>query len=320
MSKIAITGAAGFIGSCLAHDLYRSGQEIILVDDFSRADKEGNLKGLEQVTRVDRMEFVEGPGNFDLSGIYHLGARTDTSEFDKSIFDLLNFNYSKTLWEFSAQAQIPFVYASSAATYGEGEHGFDDDPTRIHRLKPLNPYGDSKQQFDLWTMEQGDKPPLHVGLKFFNVYGPNEYHKARMASVVFHTFNQIQKTGKMNLFQSHRPDFENGEQKRDFIYVKDVVSLMKFWYSGKGGNGIFNVGSGQARSFNDLASAVFHALDLTPKIEYIPTPEDIRDKYQYYTKASMQRTRDAGYQDPFTTLEDGVRDYVKHYLQSNTYF
>jgi len=320
MSKIAITGAAGSIGSCLAQDLQRSGEEIILVDDFSRKDKEGNLVGLESAAQVDRMEFVGDPGKYDLSGIYHLGARTDTTEFDKNIFDVLNLNYSKTLWNHCAQAEIPFIYASSAATYGEGEQGFDDDPARIHELKPLNPYGDSKQQFDLWTLYQDKKPPLYVGLKFFNVYGPNEYHKGRMASVVFHTFNQIRNSGKMNLFQSHRPDYKNGEQMRDFIYVKDVVSLMKFWFSGKGGNGIFNVGSGQARSFNDLATAVFHALGLDPKIDYIPTPEDIRDKYQYFTEANMQRTRDAGYANAFTTLEEGVHDYVKHYLESGTYF
>lgn len=320
MSKIAITGAAGFIGSCLAQDLHRSGEDILLVDDFSREEKEGNLRGLEDVERVDRMDFAKAPGAFDLSGIYHLGARTDTTEFDVRIFDELNLNYSKTLWTHCASENIPFIYASSAATYGGGEQGFDDDPSLLGTLKPLNPYGESKHHFDLWTLEQSEKPPLYVGLKFFNVYGPNEYHKGRMASVVYHTFRQIRETGKMNLFQSHRPDFEHGEQKRDFIYVKDVVSLMKFWYSGKGGNGIFNVGSGEARSFNDLATAVFGALDLEPYIDYIPTPEDIRDKYQYFTQASMDRTRNSGYIDSFSSLEEGVRDYVLNYLVPGKYF
>jgi ADP-L-glycero-D-manno-heptose 6-epimerase len=248
-----------------------------------------------------------------------LGARTDTTEFNSEIFDRLNLNYSKILWKYASENQIPFLYASSAATYGSGEHGFSDEHS-IEDLTPLNPYGQSKQSFDLWVTKQSSKPPFWVGLKFFNVFGPNEYHKGRMASVVMHAFNQIKTNGSLKLFKSHHPNFNDGEQMRDFIYVKDLLNLMWFWYQNQKDSGIYNAGSGEARTFNDLAYAIFSALNIKPNISYIPTPEDIRNKYQYFTKASMEKTISAGYNLPFYALEDAVKDYVNHYLQNDTNF
>ncbi|MBI1307221.1 MAG: ADP-glyceromanno-heptose 6-epimerase [Bacteroidetes bacterium] len=318
---IIITGAAGFIGSCLASDFNKKGRsDLILVDDFSKPGKEENWKNLKCIARIDRNDFLKQLDQYSPEAIFHLGARTDTTEFDQRIFDLLNVQYTTSLWNFATQNQIPFIYASSAATYGNGDQGFDDDPSKISTLLPMNPYGQSKHQFDLWAMEQNETPPHWIGLKFFNVFGPNEYHKGRMASVVFHTFNQIRETGEMKLFESHRPEFKNGEQSRDFIYVKDVVDVMHFWHKHGKDSGIYNLGTGAARSFNDLASAVFKAMDLEPKISYKPTPEDIRDTYQYYTQAEMSRTLSAGYSGTFTTLEDAVNDYVKNYLLTGKYF
>lgn len=317
---IAITGAAGFIGSCLAHQLHRDGEDLLLIDEFNRPSKEPNLLGLESVPRVDRMEFLSAPHNYPIRLMFHLGARTDTTEFDERIFDVLNLNYSRQIWDYCTTGQIPLVYASSAATYGNGEFGFSDNPELIPQLQPLNPYGWSKQHFDLWVLEQSATPPAWTGLKFFNVFGPNEFHKGRMASVVFHTYHQIRSNGFMNLFQSHRPDFADGEQQRDFIYVRDVVDLLKFWGTKQNSSGIYNVGSGEARTFKDLASAVFHAMDLETDIRFIPTPEDIRDKYQYYTCATMAATRSSGFTQPFYSLEDAVAEYVKDYLIPNRHF
>jgi ADP-L-glycero-D-manno-heptose 6-epimerase len=321
MGKIVVTGAAGFIGSCLAQHLFRNGfDQLLLVDDFSLESKAANLIGLEAAQRVDRNDFLNQLNDFDIDFIFHLGARTDTTEFDVSIFDTLNLNYSKTLWHHCVANNIPLIYASSAATYGEGELGFDDDTSQMSSLKPLNPYGQSKLDFDLWALKQDNKPPFWVGLKFFNVFGPNEYHKTRMASVIFHAFHQIKATGKMKLFQSHRDDYTNGGQTRDFIYVKDLIQVMLFWYGEQKNSGIYNLGTGQPRTFNDLALATFSAMELEPNIEYIPTPEDIRDKYQYYTKAEMARTLQVGYHQGFNTLEDAITDYVTNYLQQDSYF
>jgi len=317
---ITVTGAAGFIGSCLAQDLFRNGEELLLVDDFSIPGKQNNLKGLETCLRIDRKDYLKRLDEFETEGIFHIGARTDTTEFDEAIFEELNLSYSKALWNFSVKKEIPFVYASSAATYGDGELGFEDDESNISELRPLNPYGYSKQNFDLWVLDQKEKPPFYAGLKFFNVYGPNEYHKGRMASVVYHTFKQIKASGGMKLFMSHNENYKDGEQMRDFIYVKDVIKLLKFWFFDQTKSGIYNVGSGKARTFLDLAKAVFDALNLESNIGFIPTPEDIRDKYQYYTQASMDKTRQAGYREEFTTLENGVNDYVRNYLATEKYF
>ena len=320
---IIITGAAGFIGSVIASSFEREGQkDLVLVDDFSRVDKLANHEELEVLARVDRSHFFDWIKGKEgkVEGIVHMGARTDTAEMDTRIFDQLNLYYSKQMWDLCTQWQIPLIYASSAATYGGGEHGFSDDESLIPKYQPLNPYGWSKQDFDVWVLEQEKTPPFWTGLKFFNVYGPNEYHKGRMASVVFHAFRQIQKTGKMKLFRSHREDYLDGEQMRDFIYVMDVAAIILKLMKGQSQSGIYNVGSGKARTFNDLVVAVFKALDQPEVIEYIDTPEDIRDKYQYFTEAKMEKLAIAEGISPQFSLEDGIQDYVNNYLREGKIF
>jgi ADP-L-glycero-D-manno-heptose 6-epimerase len=319
---IVITGPAGFIGSCLVSRFNSEGiTDLVLVDDFSKAEKAGNLEGKKFEHQIARDEFAtwlrEHASEVDF--VIHIGARTDTTEFDVELFNRLNLNYTRTLWSLCTEFSIPFIYASSAATYGLGEQGYADDESLIPLLKPLNPYGDSKNDFDKWAIAQTSMPPVWQGLKFFNVYGPNEYHKGRMASVIFHAFEQIRKTGQVKLFRSHNPSYADGGQLRDFVYVKDVVEVIWFLYSKRIRNGIYNLGSGQARTFLDLARATFKALDLEPSIEFIDTPADIRDKYQYFTEADMRKLLAQGYDLPFTSLEEGVNDYVKHYLVPGDY-
>lgn len=321
---IIVTGAAGFIGSCMVSRLLQEdpAADIAVVDDFGRADKEGNLEGKVIRERIPRDQF---PGRFDrmapeVRAVIHLGARTDTTEKDKAIFDALNVHYSQEIWKVCARHGIPLIYASSAATYGGGEHGYSDDHAGIPALHPLNPYGDSKQTFDLWALEQAEAPPFWAGIKFFNVYGPNEYHKGRMASVVWHAWRQIRKTGRMRLFRSHRAGIADGEQQRDFIYIRDVVDVLHFLLREQPASGIYNLGTGQARSFLDLTRATFAALGLAPEIDFMDTPEDIRDTYQYFTQAEMGKLLAAGYVRPFTSLEDGVYDYVANYLNAGRYF
>jgi ADP-L-glycero-D-manno-heptose 6-epimerase len=322
-SMIVITGAAGFIGSVMTGKLNREGfLDLILVDDFSREDKTPNYSDRRYTERVDRDGFfswLENNHRF-VQFIVHLGARTDTTEFDKSVFDRLNFGYSVKVWEACLKYGLPLIYASSAATYGDGKQGYNDDHRLVPDLKPLNPYGESKNEFDKWALTQLRKPYFWAGIKFFNVYGPNEYHKGRMASVVYHTYKQIRETGKMKLFRSHRPEFRDGEQKRDFIYVLNAVEFMQKMMKTRKHPGIYNLGTGQARTFNDLVSAVFHALELEPNIEYIDTPLDIRDKYQYFTEATMDKLRNAGYGLDYTPLESAVEDYVKNYLIPGKYY
>lgn len=320
---IIVTGAVGFIGSCLISRLNADNfNYIIAVDDFSNAEKNKNLDGKKIKEKVEREVFFEWlEKNHELvEFIFHIGARTDTTEFDKSIFDHLNVEYSKKIWTACVQYQIPLVYASSAATYGLGEQGYDDNEATIPQLKPLNPYGDSKNDFDIWALQQPQKPFFWAGLKFFNVYGPNEYHKSRMASVIFHAFHQIQKTGAMKLFQSHHPDFKDGEQMRDFIYVKDLIEVIIFLMHHRKNSGIYNLGSGTARTFLDLVKSTFAALAKPEQISFVPTPIDIRDKYQYYTQANMQKLINIGYSKGFHTLEDGVKDYVTNYLSNTVYY
>jgi ADP-L-glycero-D-manno-heptose 6-epimerase len=319
---IIVTGAAGFIGSCLVQKLNAAGfTDIILVDDFTKVEKENNLTGKKFSQKVDRNIFPQWlDENHQLvQFIFHIGARTDTTEFDKAILWKLNTDYTKTLWNACIQYGLPFVYASSAATYGLGEFGYDDDETKINQLVPLNPYGESKNEFDKWALSQAKQPYFWVGLKFFNVYGPNEYHKNRMASVVLHAFHQIKNTGGLNLFKSHHPDFKDGEQMRDFVYVKDVVNVLYFFLHHRKDSGIYNLGSGKARTFKDLAAATFKALDKKFNVNFIDTPADIRDKYQYFTEAKMQKLVNIGYDTPFHSIEEGVQDYVANYLAENKY-
>lgn len=326
---IIITGAAGFIGSVVAGELNNKGRnDLVLVDDFSKREKERNYINLKYDALVARNDFFTWfkDNHVDVDFVVHLGARTDTTEFDWNVFQELNVDYTKTIFSLCADYQIPMVYASSAATYGDGELGYDDSHEVVERLQPLNPYGRSKNEVDKWILKQEKQPPFWAGLKFFNVYGPNEYHKGRMASVIFHSFNQINATGKVKLFRSHRPDFKDGQQLRDFIYVKDIASVIIFMIANSQQptanslkSGIYNLGTGKARSFYDLAANTFKAMGKDVDIEFIDIPEDIRDKYQYFTEANMTKLREAGYDKDFTSLEDGVMDYVKNYLMLLTF-
>lgn len=320
---ILLTGAAGFIGSYLLGYLNDKGfANIIIADDFSEEDKWFNFDSKQYIAKVEREELFDWleKNNPTIDFVYHLGARTDTTEFDYSIHQHLNVEYSQKVWAYCTMKNIPLVYASSAATYGSGELGYSDDHAIVEQLQPLNPYGVSKNEFDKWALQQTTHPPCWTGLKFFNVYGPNEYHKGRMASVIFHSFNQIQKTGKVKLFRSHRPDFKDGQQLRDFIYVKDVAAACYWLMEHSVTSGLYNLGTGKARSFEDLARATFAGMGKEPVIEYIDMPEDIRDKYQYFTEADMRKLQQAGYTDSFYSLEEGVGEYVKEYLLKRAYY
>lgn len=314
---IVITGAAGFIGSSVATFFNDNNiTDLLLVDDFDSPAKVNNWEPLEYEFQIKRQSFIKwfAENYSQVDFVIHLGARTDTTEFDYNIFQELNVDYSKAIWKLCAEHHIPLIYASSAATYGDGTLGFNDDESSIDKLEPLNPYGRSKQEFDVWALQQDKKPPFWAGLKFFNVYGPNEYHKGRMASVVFHAFNKISETDAMTLFRSHNPNYKDGEQIRDLIYVKDLSKVIYYLYNNKPASGIYNLGTGKARTFNDLTIAVFKALGKEPNISYMDTPIDIRDKYQYYTEANMDKLLAAGYTEAFTSLEDGINDYVKEHL------
>lgn len=320
---IIVTGAAGFIGSCLVSKLNQEGfNDIILVDDFSDPEKVKNLEGKKYSQKVHRDEFISWLKEHQrlVQFVFHMGARTDTTEMNKAIFDRLNLEYTKELWNICVEYGLPLVYASSAATYGLGEFGYDDKEELIPQLRPLNPYGESKNEFDKWALRQNRKPYFWAGLKFFNVYGPNEYHKGRMASVIFHAHHQIKEKGFVKLFRSHHPDYRDGEQLRDFVYVKDVVNVCYFLMHHRKNSGIYNLGSGKARTFLDLATNTFLAMNKKVQIEFMDTPLDIRDKYQYFTEATMDKLRAIGYTLPFTTLEEGVKDYVQNYLLVNSYY
>jgi ADP-L-glycero-D-manno-heptose 6-epimerase len=321
-SVIIVTGAAGFIGSCMVGYLNRKGyNNIIIVDDFTWDEKRANYIDKKIVARVERGELFDWLNHnpIQVNFVFHLGARTDTTEFDYSILEKLNVEYSKWIWDYCVQKNIPLIYASSAATYGDGAFGYKDEHDLVEKLKPLNPYGISKNEFDKWVLRQAQdkQSPFWAGLKFFNVYGPNEYHKGRMASVVFHAFTQIKKTGKVKLFRSHNPEYKDGEQLRDFIYADDVVKIMYWMMNLQMSDikrqtierstlspGIYNVGTGKARSFKDLVISIFKSMELEPKIEYIDTPQDIRDKYQYFTQAEMNKLHKAGYNENVFSLED----------------
>lgn len=320
---IVVTGSAGFIGSCMVAKLNQEGfNDVVLVDDFSNSEKNKNFEGKTFTQKVERtkfMEWIQANHHF-IQIIIHIGARTDTTEFNTDIFEKLNVGYSKQVFNMCVEFGLPLIYASSAATYGLGEFGYNDDHSVVDKLKPLNPYGDSKNDFDKWVLQQPKLPYFWAGLKFFNVYGPNEYHKARMASVIFHAYNQIKATGKMKLFRSHNPNYMDGGQLRDFIYVKDVIEVIYFLMNHRKNSGIYNLGTGKARTFLDLTRNTFKAMGVKENIEYIDTPIDIRDKYQYFTEANMAKLTSIGYDKPFTTLEDGVEDYVKNYLMGGKYY
>jgi ADP-L-glycero-D-manno-heptose 6-epimerase len=329
---IIVTGSAGFIGSCLVSKLNNKGiKDIILVDDFSNELKNRNIQNKSYLEKIHRNVFFEWlkTHHTHVEFIFHIGARTDTTEFNMAVFDELNLNYTKSMWKACSEYRIPLIYASSAATYGDGSLGYNDDHEVISRLQPLNPYGVSKNEFDKWALLQETEPPFWYGLKFFNVFGPNEYHKGRMASVVFHAFNQAdgrtggqvrQGDGAVRLFRSHNPAYPDGGQLRDFIYVKDVLGVIWFLMNHGKDSGIYNLGTGHARTFLDLAKAVFGALNRQPDIQFIDTPEDIRDKYQYFTEANMKKLLSLGYSRPFYTLEKGIEEYVQGYLVDKTIF
>jgi ADP-L-glycero-D-manno-heptose 6-epimerase len=330
---IVVTGAAGFIGSDLVGYLNQKGYtNLILVDEFGHADKVPNLEQKKYAITVERESFFDwlAENRPTVTGIYHIGARTDTTEFDYSIHEHLTVEYSKKIWAYCTAHQVPLVYASSAATYGAGENGYDDRHDIVSSLKPLNAYGISKNEFDKWALEEAGRtdgqgqgasqPPFWAGLKFFNVYGPNEYHKARMASVIFHSFHQIRRDGVVKLFKSHRPDFKDGQQLRDFVYVKDVIKVCYWLMENRPASGLYNLGTGIARTFEDLVKATYGGLDLPANIQYIDMPEDIRDKYQYFTEANMGKLRGAGYTDAFYSLEEGVDDYVRNYLAKGAFY
>jgi len=318
---IILTGGAGFIGSCFLAKLNSQGiEDIIVVDNIDDSKKWRNLLGKKFLDYIQKDKFLELLLNKRLSlpeHIIHLGACSSTLVTDSDYLMSNNYEYSKQLASWAFEHDIPFIYASSAATYGDGSLGYGDNDENTLRLTPLNLYGRSKQLFDLWLLKNGYAKQA-VGLKFFNVFGPNEYHKAEMMSVVCRRFNEIKSGLPMRLFKSYLPQYRDGEQKRDFIYVKDAVEVIWYFYQNPDISGIYNLGTGLARSWNDLAKAMFSALGLPPAIKYIEMPSEIRDKYQYFTQADISKLRACGYQKPFISLEEAVKDYST-YLDLKTY-
>jgi len=318
---IVVTGAAGFIGSYVVGKLNREGfKDIVLVDKYDDPLKLPNYQTKTYTEMVDRDQFFDWLAIHEkfVQIIIHLGARTDTIGQEPEIYQQLNLEYSQKIWNACIQYGLPLVYASSASTYGDGQKGFDDDHSLIPELQPLNLYAQSKHDFDRWALEQDRKPFFWVGLKFFNVFGPNEYHKNRMASVIFQAFNTISETGRMDLFRSHRPDFKDGEQARDFIYVEDVARVIMFFIYHRKDSGIYNVGSGEAQTYLRLTKAVFKSMKLNEKIGFVDTPDDLRGKYQYYTCANIQKLRSIGYKEPFLSIEEGIENYISKYLISGS--
>ena len=315
-----ITGGAGFIGSAICWRLNSLGfNDIIIVDSDTDGTKENNLKELKYSDFIDKDTFLKRINDFSLKAdtLYHMGACTSTTETDMVYLKKNNFEYSKHLAEWAVKNNIRFIYASSGATYGDGSLGFNDDHSLIPELKPLNKYGISKQMFDRWIIDNNLVDKV-VGLKYFNVFGPNEYHKGEMRSMVCKQYQQIQKTGKMKLFKSYNPEYKDGEQKRDFIYVKDAVNMTLFFDSNKA-SGVFNIGSGNAYTWNSLAHAIFRAMNLEPRIEYVDIPDNIKNQYQYYCCANISKLRNAGYSERITSIEDAVKDYIINYLSKDKF-
>lgn len=320
---IIITGAAGFIGSAIVWQLNQEGiNDILLVDSLGSDEKWKNLINLKYIDFLDKKEFltlIEQGTNFgDVQFIIHMGANSSTTEKNADHLVENNFRYTKVLADYSLVKGIRFVYASSAATYGDGSLGFEDTDDNCLNIKPLNMYGYSKNMMDQWAYLTGALKSI-AGVKYFNVYGPNEAHKGDMRSVVHKAYGQIKSTGKVTLFKSLRPDYKDGEQMRDFVYVKDAVKMTLFLARNNAANGLFNLGQGKARTWNDLVNSIFSALDMEAKIEYIDMPDYLAPKYQYFTEANLKKIRNAGYSENLFTLEEGVRDYVKNYLLPEKY-
>lgn len=318
--KYILTGGAGFIGSCMLRTLNDEGiTNIIVVDNIASTEKWKNLLNKRYSEYIHKDAFLKRleSGEFtDVCAVIHMGACSSTTEHDFDYLWMNNVEYSKTLWRFCTNNHIPFIYASSAATYGDGASGFDDRKD-ISLLQPLNGYGYSKQIFDQWTIKQEKKPSQHVGLKFFNVYGPNEYCKGSMASMVYHGYRQMMTDGRIKLFKSENCHYADGGQERDFVYIKDVCKVIMFFLEHPECSGIYNVGTGCAQTFAELASSVFYALDREPVIEYIDMPEELKKKYQYHTQADITKLRDAGFREEFMDVRQGVRDYVLEHLEKN---
>lgn len=316
--SILLTGAYGFIASQLARHLVQKGQkDLLLVDRADYRSSRSCVKGLEFLPFLDREKLIPELARLtSVQAVVHLGACTDTGNHDAAYMWKMNTDYTKALWQWCAEKKIPLVYASSGATYGRGEEGYSDDHRDVPRYKPLNVYGRSKHEFDLWALAQKAAPPRWYGLKFFNVYGMDENHKGRMASPIFHGFYEIKKTGKQTLFRSHKEGVADGEQKRDFIFVDDIVKLCLFCLEQAPASGIYNCGTGRARTFLDVSRALFSALGLDQKIEWVDTPEKFRAGYQYFTQAEMGKMLQAGYSDDFLTVEEGVAQYVQ-WLQTH---
>ncbi|MBD3225136.1 MAG: ADP-glyceromanno-heptose 6-epimerase [Caldithrix sp.] len=315
---IIVTGASGFIGSCIISKLNQEGiTDILAVDVLRENDKWKNLRHLQFYDYIDRsqlMAYMESSAG--IKAIIHMGACSATTEKDAHYLMENNYRYTLSLARYAIYTGMRFIYASSAATYGKGEQGYDDDENQLHTLTPMNMYGYSKQLFDLKAYRENWMGSI-AGLKFFNVYGPNEYFKGDMASVVFKAYNQIKSSGSVRLFKSHLPEYNDGEQLRDFLYIKDVVEVVYFLLQHPAVNGLYNVGSGKARTFKDLVNATFDAMGKESNIKYIDMPPEIRDRYQYFTQASMDKMRAAGYDKPFYSLEEGITDYVRNYLMKN---
>jgi len=320
---IVVTGGAGFIGSALIAGLNSRGfSDILVVDELACDQKWKNLRNLSFADYVEKDDFLEmvlaGNVSSGVETVLHMGACSDTTETNASYLIKNNYEYTKLLAQWATDDNIRFVYASSAATYGDGSAGFSDDEETVENLRPLNMYGYSKQLFDLWARRTGLLKKI-VGLKYFNVFGPNEYHKGDMRSFVLKAFEQINATGRVRLFKSHNPKYADGEYVRDFLYVKDAVDMSLFFLDKPKLSGLFNIGAGKARTWNDLVSAVFAAMDKKPNIEYIEMPDSIRNQYQYYTCANIIKLRSAGHKKDPTTLEDAIKDYVQNYLQKSDY-
>ncbi len=320
---IVVTGAAGFIGSAIVWRLNTLGNEkLIIVDELGMEEKWKNLVGLKYVDFVHKDDFIsmilEEDVSFKIDSLIHMGANSSTTEKNADHLLFNNYEYTKELAKYSIKNDIRFIYASSAATYGDGSLGFNDDESKLETLRPLNMYGYSKQMFDLWAKRQGILGKI-VGLKYFNVFGPNEFHKGDMRSVAHKAFGQINETGKLRLFKSHNPKYEDGEQYRDFVYIKDAVDMTLFFLEHKNKNGLYNIGSGKARTWNDLAKAIFSAMDMPLNIEYFDPPKDLEEKYQYFTEANLDKIKKAGYSKPITPLEEGIADYIKNYLLKEKY-